>query len=140
MPSATVDILTPAGPPIPTAVVKLTRGLPAKLGTLIAANTAVAFTVPMDTFYNQGILIIQVTGTAGTTATLEVSIDGGVTWFVAPAIGGGSAFAVTGQLTGDTAAIGAFAFTVSGMGSGALFKFGYAGAGVPTAVVWALVG
>jgi hypothetical protein len=121
-------------------VIKLTRGLSAKLGTLIAANTAVAFTVPMDTFYNQGVLVIQVVGTAGTTPTLECTLDGGATWFVIPAIGGGGAFAVTGQLTGDAAAAAAFAYTVSGLGSGAQFKFGYAGAGVPAAVVWALVG
>jgi|SRR5579862_1416308 hypothetical protein len=139
MPSATVDILTPSGPPIPTAVVKLTRGFPAKLGTLIAANTAVAFTVPEPTRDNQGALLVQVTGTAGTTATLEGSIDGGVTWFVIPA-STTPTLAVTGQLTGDTATTFAAIYQVSGMGAGTLFKFGYAGAGVPTAVVWALVG
>jgi hypothetical protein len=137
MPSATVDILAPGGVAVPTLVTKLTRGKPAQLGTLVAANTAVAFTVPEPTRDNQGVLIVQVTGTAGTTATLEGSIDGGVTWFIIPPL---QTFAVTGQLTGDTAATLAFSYTVSGMGSGLLFKFGFAGAGVPTAVVWALVG
>src|SRR4029077_17122196 len=99
MPSATVDILAPGGVPVPTLVTKLTRGKPAQLGTLIAANTAVAFTVPEPTRDNQGVLIIQVAGTAGTTATLEGSIDGGVTWFIIPPL---VTFAVTAQLTGDT--------------------------------------
>jgi hypothetical protein len=137
MPSATVDILAPGGVAVPTLVTKLTRGKPVQLGTLVAANTAVAFTVPEPTRDNQGVLIVQVTGTAGTTATLEGSIDGGATWFIIPPL---QTFAVTGQLTGDTAATLAFSYTVSGMGSGLQFKFGFAGAGVPTAVVWALVG
>lgn len=137
MPSATVDILSPSGPPVPTLVVKLTRGLSQKLGTLVAANTAVAFTISEPTYYNQGTLIVQVTGAAGTTATMEGSIDGGATWFIIPAQ---TTFAVTGQLTGDTAATLGFSYNVSGMGSGLLFKFGFAGAGVPTAVVWGLVG
>jgi hypothetical protein len=135
MPSATVDQL--GGVAVPTLVIKLTRGFPAKLGTLVAANTAVQFSIPEPTRDNQGVLIIQVTGTAGTTATLEGSIDGGATWFIVPAA---QTFAVTGQLTGDTAATAAFSYTVSGMGAGTSFKFGYAGAGVPTAVVWGLVG
>jgi hypothetical protein len=139
MPSATVDTLIPGGVPVPPLVIKLTRGKPANLGTLIAANTAVAFTVPEPTRDNQGALLIQVTGTAGTTATLEGSIDGGATFFVIPA-STTPTLAVTGQLTGDTAATFAAIYTIAGMGAGTLFKFGYAGAGVPTAVVWALVG
>lgn len=139
MPSATVDILAPGGVPVPTLVTKLTRGKPALLGTLIAANTAVAFTVPEPSRDHQGCLIIQVTGTAGTTPTLEGSIDGGATWFVIP-ISTTPTLAVAGQLTGDTTATFAAVYQVSGMGSGCLFKFGYAGAGVPTAVIWALIG
>lgn len=139
MPSATVDTLIPGGAVVPSLVVKLTRGKPANLGTLVAANTAVAFTISTPTFEHQGVLIIQVTGTAGTTATLEGSIDGGATWFVIPA-STTPTLAITGQLTGDAAAIQAFAYQVSGMGGGVLFKFGYAGAGVPTAVVWGHVG
>jgi hypothetical protein len=137
MPSPTVDILTPSGAPIPTAVVKLTRGFAAKLGTLVAANTAVAFTTPMDSYLHQGTVILQVTGTAGTTAVIEASIDGGATWFIVPFQ---TTFAVTGQLTGDAAATAAYSFNANGMGSGVLFKFGYTGAGVPTAVVWGLLG
>lgn len=139
MPSATVNTLIPGGVVVPALVTKLTRGKPVNLGTLIAANTAVAFTIPEPTRDNQGFLIIQVTGTAGTTATLEGSIDGGATWWVISPLAT-PLLAVTGQLTGDTAAAFAAQFQVSGMGAGVLFKFGYAGAGVPTAVVWALVG
>jgi len=137
MPSATVNTLIPGGAVVPALVTKLTRGNAARLGTLVAANTAVAFAISTPTFEHQGTLIIQVSGTAGTTATLEGSIDGGATFFVIPAL---TTFAVSGQLTGDTAAIQAFSYTVSGMGGDMLFKFGYAGAGTPTAVVWALVG
>lgn len=137
MPSATVDQL--GGVVVPALVIGLTRGRPTKLGSLVAANTAVAFTIPEPTSNYRGALIIQVVGTAGTTATLEGSLDGGATWFVIPA-DTSRVLAVTGQLTGDTAAIAAFAYNVNGMGSGCTFKFGYAGAGVPTAAVWALVG
>jgi hypothetical protein len=137
MPSATVNVLSPGGAPVPSLVTKLTRGKPAQLGTLIAANTAVAFTVPEPTRDNQGVAILHITGTVGTTAVLEGSIDGGATFFIVPFL---TTFAVTGQLTGDTAAAAAYSFTVSGMGSGCLFKFGYSGAGTPTAVVWGLIG
>ena len=137
MPSATVDVLSPGGAPVPPLVIKLPRGRNIQLGSLIAANTAVAFTVSEPTYWHQGLLIIQVTGTAGTTATLEGSIDQGATWFIIPIA---TTFAVTGQLTGDTAAAQAFSYNIGGMGSGALLKFGYAGAGVPTAVVWGLAG
>jgi hypothetical protein len=136
MPSATVDILTPSGVAIPSLVLKLSRGASVKLGTLAAANTAVAFTIPEPTRDNHGVLIIQVTGTAGTGPTLEGSIDGGATWFLIPIL---TTFAVTGQLTGDTAATAAYAYSVAGMGAGLQFKFGYTG-GSPTAPVWALVG
>ncbi len=139
MPSATVNTLIPGGAVVPSLVTKLTRGKPVNLGTLIAANTAVAFTIPEPTRDNQGYLIIQVTGTGGTTATLEGSIDGGATWWTIPALAT-PLLSVTGQLTGDTAATFAAQYQVSGMGAGVTFKFGYAGAGVPTAVVWALVG
>lgn len=135
MPAATVNTLSPGGQPVPTLVTKLARGKPANLGTLIAANTAVAFTVPEPTRDNQGFLAIQVTGTAGTTATLEVSIDGGATFNSLTLTPLGVA-----TLTGDTAATAGYQVQIAGYGAGALFKFGYAGAGVPTAVVWALVG
>ena len=117
-------------------ITKLTRGKPVNLGTLTAANTAVAFTVPEPTYWSQGLVIIQVPGTAGTTATLEISIDGGVT-FLPLAI---TTLTVGTPLTGDTACTAFYQFNCGGMGSGALFKFGYSGAGVPNTAVWALVG
>jgi len=116
---------------------KVSRGVPVNLGTLIAANTAVAFVISTPTFEHQGVLILQTIGTAGTTPILEGSIDGGATFFVIPIL---TTFAVTGQLTGDTAATSAFAYSVSGLGGGCLFKFGYTGAGVPAAAVWVMVG
>lgn len=132
---------------MPSAVVnkfgqptKLSRGVAVNLGTLVAANTAVAFTISTPTFEHQGVLILQTTGTVGTTAVLEGSLDGGATFFIIPAVAGASAFSVTGQLTGDTAATSAFSYVVSGLGGGCLFKFGYTGVGVPAATVWAMVG
>jgi hypothetical protein len=139
MPSATVNTLSPGGNVVPSLVTKLTRGRFAQLGTLVAANTAVAFTIPEPTRDNQGVLVVQTSGTAGTTATLEGSIDGGNTFFVIPA-STNPTLAITGQLTGDTAATFAACYQVSGMGAGTLFKFGFAGAGTPTAIVFALVG
>lgn len=135
MPAATVNTLIPGGAVVPPLVTKLTRGKPVNLGTLVAANTAVAFTVPEPTRDNQGFVVLQVTGTAGTTATLEVSIDGGAT-FVTLTL---TPLGVT-TLTGDTAATAGYQVQIAGYGAGALFKFGYGGAGVPTAAVWALVG
>lgn len=135
MPAATVNTLIPGGVVVPNLVTKLTRGKPVNLGTLVAANTAVAFTVPEPSRDHQGFLALQVTGTAGTTATLEVSLDGGATFVTLTLTALG-----TTTLTGDTAAAAGYQVNVAGYGAGALFKFGYAGAGVPTAVVWALVG
>ena len=137
MPSATVNIPSAASStPIPTLVTKLTRGLPAKLGTLTALSQAVAFTVPEPTRDNQGFLIIQVsTGTAGTTAVLEASIDGAATWFTLTLTALGNTV-----IGGDTAAVAGYQVSIAGFGSGTQFRFGYI-TGAPTnAVVWALVG
>jgi hypothetical protein len=133
MAAATVDILGTVV--VPSLVIKLTRGRPAKLGTLVANNTAVAFTIPEPTRDNHGALILQVSGTAGTGPTLEISIDGGLTFL--PLVL--TTLTVGTALTGDTAAAAMYQVNVAGMGSGALFKFGYTG-GTPTAAVWGLVG
>lgn len=134
--AATVNTLTAGGQPVPTLVTKLTRGFPVKLGTLINANTAVAFTIPEPTRDNQGYLVIQIPGSAGTTPTLEISIDGGATFApIAPT----GALTLISALTGDTACTAMYQFQCAGMGSGALFKFGYGG-GSPNTAVWALVG
>lgn len=119
---------------------KLTRGRPALLGTLSAANTdSVQFAIPEPTRDFQGALVIQTTGTAGTSPTLEGSIDGAATWFVIPSTLD-PILAITGQLTGDAAATFAAVYRVNGMGAGTIFRFGFAG-GSPTAnKVWALVG
>lgn len=134
--AATVNSLQPDGAPVPTLVTKLTRGFPAQIGILVANNTGVAFTVPEPTRDNQGICVIQTAGTAGTTPTMDVSIDGGETWFVLAAT---VTPAVAGQLTNDAAASFAGVYSVAGFGSGAVFKFGFAG-GSPNCEVHALVG
>jgi hypothetical protein len=114
--------------------VQVTRGRPVKLGTVTSVNSCVQFTIPEPVRDAQGFIVIQSTGTAGTTVTLEGSIDGGVTWFVL----GTSATIVlnlTGQLAGDNPAASADAFQINGMGSGTLFRYGYVG-GSPNATVW----
>jgi hypothetical protein len=118
--------------------VRLTRGKSTLLGTIASLSSVVQFNIPEPTRDNQGFLIVQSVGTAGTTPTLEGSLDGGVTWFVMST----SATVVlntTGLVTGDNAAATADAYQVSGMGAGCLFRFGFLG-GSPNCTVWALVG
>lgn len=119
-----------------TQVIKLTRGFPAKLGTIVAANDAVAFTIPEPTRDNQGALCIEMVGGTTPTGLLEASLDGGVTWFVVtlPTV-------ITTAAFGDTATTGTFyPIVVSGLGAGALFRFGRSDANGGNTVVWALVG
>ena len=116
--------------------IKLTRGKAAHLGTIVAANDAVQFTVPEPTRDNQGALCIQMVGGTTPTGLLEASLDGGTTWFVVtlPTV-------ITTAAFGDTATTGTFyPITISGLGSGALFRFGRTDAGGGNCVVWALVG
>jgi hypothetical protein len=124
-------------------IIKLTRGFSAKLGTIAASGDVVAFTVPEPSFMSQGFLVIQ--GVGGTTPTfaLEVSLDGGTTWFTFPTTsttGVEFVFALTGQPGGDTAASFAAQYNIGGFGSGALFKFGRTDANGGNTIVWALVG
>lgn len=118
--------------------IHLTRGVATFLGTLTAAVQVVQFTIPEPVRDAQGFVIIQSRGTAGTTATLQVSVDQGVSW----ATLGSSATIVFGltPLNGDTAAGSSDAFQVNGMGSGTLFRFGFSGVGVPNCQVWACYG
>ena len=119
---------------------KLTRGAPVKLGHIGALGQVVQFNVPEPSRDNQGFIIIQSTGTAGTNPpTLEVSIDGGNTWAVFQGSSSTIVLNVTGQFTGDSPAASADAFQVAGMGSGATFRFGWT-AGAPNADIWALCG
>lgn len=87
-------------------------------GNLTANNTPLQFGVNDLTPRQQ--LVISVGGSITTpTFALEASIDGGSTWFVIT----GTALTLTGQFTGDTAAIFATRYDVSGL-VGAQFRFG----------------
>jgi len=122
---------------------KLTRGVagtgpsgaqPSPLGTVTAQNDVVAFFVPKPTRDNQGALIIQAVGGVTPTYSLEVSIDGGLTFgVITPTTTFGAA------AFGDTSSFIA-TYPVSGMGSGAQFRFGRTDATGGAANVFALVG
>ena len=118
------------------------RGVPANLGTIALVNDVVAFTVPMDTFYSQGGMIIAVdAGIVGGTFALEASIDGGVNWFTVT-----MGTAITTAQFGDTAVSAAFVFgavlssSIAGFGSGAQFRFGLTAVTSGSAAVWVLAG
>jgi hypothetical protein len=118
------------------AVTKLTRGFPASLGTIVSANDVVAFTVPEPTRDNQGVLCIQVQGGTTPTCLLNASIDGGTSWFVVPL-----PTVITTASFGDTATTATFyPITISGLGSGAQFRFGRSDGNGGNAKVFALVG
>lgn len=130
------NTLTPNGPVVATLVTKLNRGRAAQLGTIVAANDAVAFTIPEPTRDNQGALCIQVQGGTTPTCLLEASIDGGTSWFVVPL-----PTVITTAAFGDAATTATFyPITVSGLGSGATFRFGRTDANGGNAIVFALVG
>jgi hypothetical protein len=92
----------------------------ANLGTISALNTPLTFGCGDMTFASNGILNIQASGGAVTTPTwvLAASLDQGTSWFVVS----GTAATLTGLATGDTGAIYAGSYNVSGL-SGALFHF-----------------
>lgn len=124
----------------PTPTPLLSRGRPFNLGTVTTTSSAVQFTVPQEMASPNGvdILFILTTGTAGTTPTLEFSIDGGNSWAVIAARTA-PALTITGQIGGDTAATSAQAYEIQGLQAGAVFRWGFV-AGTPNAAVWALIG
>lgn len=116
--------------------IKLTRGKPVNLGTIVSANDAVAFTIPEPTRDNHGTMCIEMVGGTTPTGLLEASLDGGTTWFVVtlPTV-------ITTAAFGDTATTGTFyPINIAGLGSGALFRFGRSDANGGNTAVWALVG
>jgi hypothetical protein len=128
-------------------IIKLTRGLPAKVATLTSAGDVAAFTIPEPTYYNSGFMVIQVQsgGTLGPgTFALEFSIDGGNSWAVFPTattVNVEVVYGLTGQPGSDPAAFFAAQYQIGGFGSGALFRFGFVTG--PTSgnfPVWVLVG
>jgi hypothetical protein len=119
--------------PAPTA--KLVRGRPFNLGVITAANDAVQFSLPSDTFVAQGGMVIEVVGGTTPTCVLEASLDGAVTWFLVtlPTV-------ITTAGFGDTSTTATFApINVNGFG-GATFRFGRTDANGGNANVWVLVG
>jgi hypothetical protein len=118
--------------------IRLTKGVATFLGNITSLTQVVQFNIPEPVRDAQGFLIIQASGTAGTTVTLEGSVDQGVTWFVMSS-SATIVLNITGQLNGDPAAGAADAFQVNGMGAGVLFRYGFAG-GAPNCQVWACMG
>lgn len=121
---------------VPTLVTKLTRGKAALLGTIVAANDVVRFSIPEPTRDNQGALCIEMVGGTTPTGLLNASLDGGTTWFAVtlPTV-------ITTAAFGDTASTGTFyPIVVSGLGAGAIFEFGRTDANGGNTNVWALVG
>lgn len=127
---------------VPTLVTKLTKGKNVNLGTIALAGDVVTFGISEPTGDAQGGMTLQVSpgGVIGAgTFALEVSIDQGLSWSVMPA--STPTLALTGQPGGDTAAIFAAVYAISGFGSGSTFKFGFVVA--PTSgsfAVWGLMG
>lgn len=136
MASSVKNTLTPGGAVVPTLVTKLVRGRAFDLGVITAANDVVAFTVPEPTRDNQGALCIEVVGGTTPTCIMNASLDGGVTWFAFPL-----PTVITTAGFGDTATTATFyPIQISGMGSGAQFRFGRTDANGGGAHVFALVG
>ena len=141
MPSSSKNSLTPGGPVVPTLTTKLSKGRNINLGSIAAAGDVVTFTISEPSGDSQGGMIIQVGPGGGTlspgTFALEVSIDQGASWAnMAPLT-----LAVTGQPGADTAATFMAVYTISGFGSGSLFKFGFVVAPTSgTYPVWGLMG
>jgi hypothetical protein len=140
MPSASKNALQPGGPVVVALVTKLTKGRNINLGSIAAAGDVVTFGISEPTGDSQGGMIIQVSagGVLGAgTFALEVSIDNGVSWAnMAPLT-----LTLTGQPGADTPANFMAVYTISGFGSGSVFKFGFVVA--PTSgsfPVWGLMG
>lgn len=124
---------------LPTKILK-TRVI-TKLGSLTALTDYFQFGLGDTTQTYRGNLTVQGSGGAitGPTWVLEGSLDQGVSWFVVPA-NTTQPIVLTGQFSGDTAALFANQYNVSGL-AGGLFKFGAsAGTAITSIDVYALVG
>ena len=120
----------------PNSSPALTRGRSTNLGTLTAAASVVQFSLMQENASPNGLDCLTIVTVGGTiTPGLEASIDGGNTWF--GVVLRTPTFTVT-TLNADTAAASAGSYDVSGLQSGAVFRFGSTAiTGSP--VVWALL-
>ena len=124
---------------LPTVLVPIR--VPTSLGTIAAISAPLQFGLPQTSQLFRGLLTIVGSGGAVTTPTwvLEASLDQGNTWFAIPA-NTTQPIVLTGLISGDTAALVANQYNVSGL-STALFKFGAtAGTAWTATTVYALVG
>jgi hypothetical protein len=124
--------------PVNAQIVLLRPRIPILLGTLIALNAPVQFGV-VESVTPRGQLSISAyqAGLSAVTAVLECSIDQGVSWFSIPST---STFYGTSVFTGDTAAIVANRYDVSGL-CGSQMRFGFTAAtGLTSCPVYGLQG
>lgn len=113
----------------------------ANLGTIAAISAPLTFGLGDQTGTYRGLLTIQASGGAvtGPTWVLEGTLDQGTTWFAIPA-NATAPIVLTGLQSGDSAALFAAQYNVSGL-SGALFKFlATAGTAWTVTTIYALVG
>ena len=128
----------PTCPAVNSQIILLRPRIPVLLGALIALNAPVQFGV-CESLTPRGQLSISAyqSGLSAVTAVLECSIDQGVSWFSVPST---STFYGTTVFTGDTAAIVASRYDVSGL-SGSQMRFGFTAAtGLTSCPIYALQG
>jgi hypothetical protein len=124
--------------PVNTQIILLRPRIPVLLGSLVALNAPVQFGV-CESMTPRGQLSISAyqSGLSAVTAVLECSIDQGVSWFSIPST---STFYGTTVFTGDTAAIVANRYDVSGL-CGSQMRWGFTAAtGLTSCPVYALQG
>jgi hypothetical protein len=124
--------------PVNVQIVLLRPRIPVPLGSIIALNAPVQFGV-VESLTPRGQLSLSAyqSGLSAVTAVLECSIDQGVSWFSIPAT---STFYGTTVFTGDTAAIVANRYDVSGL-CGSQMRWGFTAAtGLTSCPVFALQG
>jgi hypothetical protein len=134
--------LTLVNPNLPSPMV--TRGKPANLGTLAAANAAVQFGVSQVGTPPNGTDALAIFTTGNLTATaflLEGSGDGGLTWFTitpsaATAGQNNSTAIISATGTSDTAVSFAACYNITGLSGWCLFRFGITGTVTGTGAAW----
>jgi hypothetical protein len=124
--------------PVNAQIILLRPRIPILLGSIIALNAPVQFGV-CESLPTRGQLTISAfqSGLSAVTAVLECSIDQGVSWFSIPST---STFFGSTTFTGDTAAIVASRYDVSGL-CGSQMRFGFTAAtGLTSCPVYGLQG